>query len=112
MSILSYFKASPLPTPKETGIGASTIYQGGESSGLPCTVKKLAYYINTVEGRLDDLPVQSADLELEEDSFWDLEDWYDIMCSSTIMADFYGNTYKCVTTAYIGELLYTGASFQ
>ena len=26
--------------------------------------------------------------------------------------DFYGNTYKCVTTAYIGELLYTGASSQ
>lgn len=44
---------------------SSTIIQNGF---------KKAGILDAVEGQLDDLPIQSADLELEEDPFRDLED--------------------------------------
>ena len=44
---------------------SSTIIQNGF---------KKAGILDAVEGRLDDLPIQSADLELEEDPFRDLEE--------------------------------------
>ena len=44
---------------------SSTIIQNGF---------KKAGILDAVEGRLDDLPIQSADLELEEDPFRDLKD--------------------------------------